>query len=129
MNTTLRNIAYPVIVALSLGAAFAAHAESPGVDVGATQAWAQTKSRDQVKAELLAARADGSIQFYSISYNPLMAAKSPVTREEVRAQARVERAMASYAAPVVGEDSGSFVLSQQWSASSAASRTMAKSVR
>ena len=129
MNATLRNITYPIIVALSLGAAFAAHAESPGVDNSATQVWAQTKSRDQVSADLNAARADGSIKVYSISYNPLMVATSKVTREEVRAQARVERAMVSYASAMVGEDSGSFVMSQQWTARPASSQILAKSAR
>lgn len=129
MNTTLRNVVYPVIVALSLGAAFAAHAESPGVDNSATQVWAQTKSRDQVTADLNTARADGSMKVYSISYNPLMVATSKVTREEVRAQARVDRAMDSYASAMIGEDSGSFVLSQQWIARPASSQILAKGAR
>lgn len=129
MNATIRSIAYPVVVALSLGAAFAAHAESPTPDNSATQVWSQAKSRDQVKAELFAARADGTTKVYAATYNPLTVAKSIMSREEVRAQARVERAMSQYAAAnaMLGEDSGSFVLSQQWTARPAASQTLAKS--
>lgn len=129
MNATIRSIAYPVVVALSLGAAFAAHAESPTPDNSATQVWSQAKSRDQVKAELFAARADGTTKVYAATYNPLTVAKSTMSREEVRAQARVERAMSQYAAAnaMLGEDSGSFVLSQQWTARPAASQTLAKS--
>ena len=129
MNATIRSIAYPVVVALSLGAAFAAHAESPTPDNSATEVWSQAKSRDQVKAELFAARADGTTKVYAAAYNPLMVAKSTLTREEVRAQARVERAMSQYASAnaMLGEDSGSFVLSQQWTARPAASQTLAKS--
>lgn len=129
MNATIRSIAYPAVVALSLGAAFAAHAESPTPDNNATQVWSQAKSRDQVKAELFAARADGTTKVYAATYNPLMVAKSTLTREEVRAQARVERAMSQYASAnaMLGEDSGSFVLSQQWTARPAASQTLAKS--
>lgn len=110
MNTFQR-FAYPLIAVLSMGAAFAAHAESPTVDVSATQVWSQTKTRAQVQAELFAARADGSTRVYSISYNPLTVAKTTTTREAVRAEARVERAV-NPAAQMVGEDSGSFYLAQ-----------------
>jgi hypothetical protein len=110
MNT-INRLAYPLVTLLALGAAFAAHAESPTVDNSAQQVWQQTKSRDQVQAELFQARADGSTKVYSISYNPLTVAKSTVTREEVKAQARVERAIEP-AARMTGEDSGSFYLAQ-----------------
>jgi hypothetical protein len=129
MNTALRNFVYPVIVALSLGAAFAVRAESPTADDTATQVWTQAKTRDQVKAELFAARADGTSKVYAYTYNPLMLAKSTLTREEVRAQARVDREMAVYASTMLGEDSGSFVLSQQWTARPASSRTVAKAAK
>lgn len=110
MNT-IQRLAYPLIAVLSMGAAFAAHAESPTVDDSATQVWSQTKTRAQVQAELFAARADGSTRVYSISYNPLTVAKTTTTREAVRAEARVERAV-NPAAQMVGEDSGSFYLAQ-----------------
>ena len=129
MNANIRSIVYPVVVALSLGAAFAAHAESPTPDDSATQAWAQAKTRDQVKAELFAARADGTTKVYAHNYNPLQLAKSTLTREEVRAQARVDRAMANHASALYGEDSGSFVLSQQWTARPATSQTVATSTK
>ncbi|MDO9091507.1 MAG: DUF4148 domain-containing protein [Rubrivivax sp.] len=110
MNT-IQRLAYPLIAVLSMGAAFAAHAESPTVDDSATQVWSQTKTRAQVQAELFAARADGSTRVYSISYNPLTVAKTTTTREAVRAEARVERAV-NPSAQMVGEDSGSFYLAQ-----------------
>ena len=118
---------YPVIALLSLAAAFLAHAESPSRDDGKAQVWTSTKTRAQVQAELIHARADGTTQVHSESYNPLMVAKSTVTREEVRAQTRVERAT-SPAAQRVGEDSGSFYLSQR-PAAAEASRILAKVAR
>ena len=110
MNT-INRLVYPVVAMLSLAAAVAAHAESPTVDTSATQAWSQTATRAQVQAELTQARLNGSMKVYSISYNPLTVARTTTTREAVRAQARVERAV-SPAAIMVGEDSGSFYLAQ-----------------
>ena len=126
MNT-INRFAYPAIALLSLAAAFSAHAESPARDDGATQVWTSTKTRVQVLAELFQARADGTTKVYAESYNPLTVAKSTVTREEVRAQARVELAT-NPAAQMVGEDSGSFYMSQH-PAASQASRTLAKVAR
>ena len=123
----INRLAYPVIALLSLAAAFSAHAESPTLDNTATQVWTQTKTRAQVQSELLQARADGTTKMHSISYNPLTLAKSTVTREEVRAQARVERAT-DPAAQMVGEDSGSFYMAQHPTAAEA-SRTLAKAAR
>jgi hypothetical protein len=105
----IQSLAYPAVALLSLAIAVSAHAESPTVDQSASQVWAQAKSRTQVQAELAQARADGSTRIYSVSYNPLLAARSALTREEVKAQARVEGAT-GYAAAMVGEDSGSFYL-------------------
>ena len=123
----INRLVYPVIVLLSLAAAFSAHAESPSRDHGVTQVWTSTKTRAQVQAELFQARADGTTQVYAESYNPPMVAKSSLTREEVRAQARVELAT-SPAAQMVGEDSGSFYLSQR-PAAAEASRMLAKVAR
>ena len=64
---------------------------------------------------------------YAEIYNPPTVARSTLTREEVRAQARVEQAI-NPAAQMVGEDSGSFYLSQL-PAASQASRTLAKVTR
>lgn len=74
------------------------------------------KTRAQVQDELVAARADGSIKAWSTSYNPLALAKSELSRDSVKAEAR--QAVASAA---IGEDSGSFVLSRQQPARSVAS--------
>lgn len=109
MTKTLRQFAYPLVTVLALGAAFAAHAESPTPDDSATQVWASTKTRAQVQAELFAARADGSTRVYSISYNPLAVAKSTATREEVKAAVTVARAQGTLDV-MTGEDSGSFYL-------------------
>ena len=104
-------IVYPIVAVLSLAAAVAAHAESPTRDDSATQAWAQTKTRSQVQAELVQARADGSIKVWSSSYNPLALARSEKTREQVQAELRAERA-ADFARAMYGEDSGSFYLAR-----------------
>lgn len=72
------------------------------------QAATSTMTRAQVQAELAAARADGSIKAWSISYNPLALAKSELSREAVKAQRH-----AGLSDAVIGEDSGSFALSHQ----------------
>lgn len=102
---------YPLVAVFSLAAAVAAHAESPTVDDSATQVWSQTKTRAQVQAELLQARADGTTKVWSISYNPLALAKSLKTRDEVRAEAVAARVSGESVA-LAGEDSGSFRLAQ-----------------
>ena len=126
MNTPNR-FAYPLIALLSVAAVVSAHAESPTRDDGSTQVWTATKTRAQVLTELAQARADGSIKVYSINYNPLLLANSTVTREEVRAQARVELAT-NPLAQMLGEDSGSFYLAQHPAAADA-SRVVAKVAR
>lgn len=109
MTKSLRQYAYPIVTLLALGAAFAAHAESPTPDDSATQVWASTKTRAQVQAELFTARADGTTKMHSISYNPLAVAKSTATREEVKAAVNVARAQGTLDV-LAGEDSGSFYL-------------------
>lgn len=123
----LNRLAYPLVALLSVAAAVSAHAESPSRDDSATQVWTATKTRAQVQTELFQARADGTTKVYSISYNPLMVAKSKLSREEVRAQTRVDRAT-NPTAQMVGEDSGSFYLSQQPVAAET-TRTAAKGAR
>lgn len=110
--TKLSTIAYPAIALLSLAAAFAAHAESPTVDDSAAQVWAQTKTRAQVQAELLQARADGTTKVWSSSYNPLALAKSLKSRDEVRAEALAARTSGESEA-LVAEDGGSFLFAQR----------------
>ena len=107
----LKFLAYPLITLLSLAAAAAVHAESPTHDNTATQARAQTKTRAQVQAELMQARADGSIEVWSTSYALLALAKPEKSREEVRTEVTAARA-ADYAAAWYGEDSGSFELAR-----------------
>lgn len=126
MNANFRNVAYPVIVALSLGAAFTAHAAGEITpDDSAIQTWTSTKTRDQVKAELAAARAQGLMKAYGDVEAAIPApAKSRLTREEVRAQMAVERAHGSLNW-MYGEDSGSAVLSQQWMKGVPSSHTVA----
>lgn len=112
MKSQLKPFVYPASAALSLAAAVSAHAESPTVDDTAAQVWSQTKTRDQVRSELLQARADGTTRVWSISYNPLRQAKSLKARDQVRAELLAQRAAES-GNPIVGEDSGSFYLAQQ----------------
>jgi hypothetical protein len=112
MNMNKLNLlAYPLVTLMALFSAGAALADSPTPDNTASQVWAQTKTRAQVQAELLQARADGSIKMTSISYNPLAASQSVKTREAVRAEMLAARASGEAAANV-GEDSGSAYLAR-----------------
>jgi transcriptional regulator GlxA family with amidase domain len=107
-------LVYPLVALMSLAAAVAAHAESPTVDNSASQVWNQTKTRAQVQAELVAARADGSIKAWSTSYNPLamnLNVQPTKTRAQMHATAMADRA-ANYSATWFGEDSGSFELAR-----------------
>jgi len=94
------------LLALALVNAGAALAESPTPDNTANHVFAQPKSRAQVQAELMQARADGSIKVWSTQYNPLAVAKSAMARAEVQAAlvaARASGELGIYHA----EDSGS----------------------
>ena len=93
-------------LAVSFAASGAALAQEATYDY--PQATTSSVTRAQVQAELAAARADGSIKAWSISYNPLALAKSELSREAVKAQRH-----AGLSDAVVGEDSGSFALSRQ----------------
>ena len=69
MNANFRSFAYPVIVALSLGAAFTAHAAGEITpDDTATQVWSVTKTRDQVRMETNAAARAGAPQSVNGNY-------------------------------------------------------------
>ncbi|HZF78566.1 MAG TPA: DUF4148 domain-containing protein, partial [Rubrivivax sp.] len=109
MKNQLSFIVYPAIVVLSLAAAVSAHAESPTLDDTSRQVWAQSKTSDQVRSELLQARTDGTTKVWSISYNPLHKAQSLKSREELRAEVLTVRAEKKGNA-LLGEDSGSFSL-------------------
>lgn len=110
MNT-FKSIVYPAVALLSLAAAVAAHAESPTPDHYATMAFEQTKTRDQVQAELFQARADGSTKVWSTTYNHMAVAKSLRSREAVHAEA-VAANLAGVDSVWFGEDSGSFELAR-----------------
>lgn len=67
---SIKLIAYPVVAALSLVAAFAAHAEGPiTVDVKAPAK--VEKTRAEVRAEVLQARARGEFTNGPSAYDPL----------------------------------------------------------
>lgn len=99
------------LLALALVTAGAALAESPTPDNTASHVFAQPKSRAQVQAELMQARADGSIKVWSTQYNPLTVAKSTLSRAEV--QSALAAALASGELGVyAAEDSGSSYLAR-----------------
>ncbi len=105
----LSSLVYPLVVFASLAAAGSAFAEDPTVDTAAQTV--SSKSREQVQKELFAARADGSIKVWSISYNPLLVAKSFKTRDELKAEVLAARGV-SFDNAWYGEDSGSFALAR-----------------
>jgi len=106
-NLKIQFLAYPVIAVLSVLAASAAFAQGEYVADGSA-ANQSLKTRDQVRAELVQARADGSIKATSNTYDQMKAAKSVAARADVQAQRdnRFERTWYS-------EDSGSFALADQ----------------
>ena len=118
----LNLLTYPVIVVASLLAAGAAFADDITPDN--TAAALSLKTRAQVQAELFQARADGSINVWSTTYNPLTVAKSIRTRDEVKAERSYAHDVAFY-----GEDSGSFVLSRQLPQRRAAARVLASAAQ
>ena len=108
----LQSAVYPAVAVLALAAAFAARADGDGSGPDNSAApWAHTKTRAEVGAELAQARADGSINFTKVSYNPLALSKSYRTRAEVRAEAVAAHAQGYEA--MFREDSGAFYLAQQ----------------
>ena len=75
------------------------------------QAVSSNVTRAQVQAELAQAKRDGSMRVWSTSYNPVAAARSLKTRDEVRTELMGgDRAL--YTA-LSGEDSGAFALVRQ----------------
>lgn len=98
-------LAYPLVALLSLAAASVAFADDITPDT--TASVPSLKTRAQVQAELVQARANGSIKAWSTSYNPLALARSIKSRDEVKADRDSHFDVAMY-----GEDSGSFALSR-----------------
>lgn len=123
MNT-IKSLVYPAVALLSLAAAVSAHAESPTPDHYATMAFEQTKTRDQVQAELFQARADGSTKVWSTSYNHMAVAKSLRSRDDVRVEAIVANRSGADSA-WFGEDSGSFELARLQPSRAVAERIVA----
>jgi len=107
----VNTIVYPAVVALSLLSAFAVHAENPSIDDSATQQWAVTMSRAEVRQEMLAARGRGDMTEAHEQQGPVFAAAPAKTRAQVRAEA-ITAHFGDYAATWYGEDSGSFALGQ-----------------
>jgi hypothetical protein len=112
-ETTMKTSHLIAALAVSFAASGAALAQEATYEY--PQATVSAKTRAQVQAELFAARADGSIKAWSISYNPLALAKSELSREAVKAQLatpvcptpcwrgqRFVRAVASAARPAPG---------------------------
>ena len=110
MNS-IQRFAFPAVAVLSLAAAGTAFAGTTyhGDAAVISPAAQSTVTRAQVQAELVQARADGSMKVWSSSYNPFAAVKSVKTRAEVRAEAVAARS----ADLGYGEDSGSFALATQ----------------
>lgn len=120
----LQLFVYPAVAALSLVAAMSAHAEGPLVDIGTTQATTQGKSRAEVKAELAQAMADGTYQRGGEGYDPLAHVPQAATSRTVMAVRAHAARSSDLSTAVLGEDSGSFYLSQH-QGGRAASRAVA----
>lgn len=103
-----------IIAAVSMAslAVTSAWAGEATPDTTASQTFKVTKTRAAVIAELAQARADGSMAEWTTEYSAPRTVVASITREEVKAAMRVNRD-AGLVAAVLGEDSGSFYLSQQ----------------
>jgi len=95
------------VVALALVAAGAAYADDPTIDTHSS--FASTKTRAEVQAELAQAQRDGSVRFWSISYNPLTMTRPAKTRNQVLKELEAAQESGELRA-LVGEDSGSAYL-------------------
>ena len=107
--TTIAAIAIAIAATGSAGSAFA---DDITID---TQTFVSTRTRADVKAEMLRARADGSMATWvaEVGSAPVaVAATRQLTRQEVVADMRVNREARLASAAMTGEDSGSFYLSQ-----------------
>ena len=116
--TKFQIFVYPAIAALSLAAAFSAHAQSyEGADYDAISSRAAANvttnavSRAQVTGALAQARTERAVDVYSYNYNPATQARSVKSRAEVQAEVRALRG-SNFAQAWYGEDSGSFAMSQ-----------------
>ena len=108
----LNSIAAIAIAIAATGSAGSAFADDITID---TQTFVSTRTRADVEAEMLRARADGSMASWVAeagSAPVAMAATRQLTRQEVMADMRVNREARLASAAMTGEDSGSFYLSQ-----------------
>ena len=108
----LNTIAAIAIAIAATGSAGSAFADDITID---TQTFVSTRTRADVKTEMLQARADGSMATWvaEASSAPVTLAMSrQVTRQEVLADMRINREARLASAAMTGEDSGSFYLSQ-----------------
>ena len=112
----LNTIAAIAIAIAATGSAGSAFADDITID---TQTFVSTRTRADVKAEMLQARADGSMAAWVAEAGsvPVTLAMSSqvtrqLTRQEVLADMRIEREARLASVAMTGEDSGSFYLSQ-----------------
>ncbi len=96
------------IAALSIAAA-AGSAWADDITIDNTP-FVSTKTRAEVKAELLQARADGSLAALTADYVPAQRYASVLTRQEVIVDMRVNRD--GFALAMTGEDSGAVYLAR-----------------
>lgn len=95
------------IAAIAIAAASSAWADDITID---NTVFVSTKTRAEVKAELMQARADGSLALLTADYIPAQRFASTLTRQEVLAEVRAHRD--GLAVAVTGEDSGAFYLAR-----------------
>ena len=96
-----------LIAALSIAAAGSAWADDITID---TTPFVSTKTRAEVKAEWVQARADGSLAALTADYVPAQRFASTLTRQEVLAEVRINRD--GFALAMTGEDSGAFYMAR-----------------
>ena len=102
----LNTIAVIAIAIAATGSAGSAFADDISID---TQTFVSTRTRADVKADMLQARADGSMASWVAeagSVPATLAMSRQVTRQEVMADMRVNREASLASAAMVGEDSG-----------------------
>ena len=95
------------IAAIAVAAAGSAWADDITID---HSVFVSTKTRAEVKAELVQARADGSLALLTADFIPARRYASELTRQEVMAEVRAHRDHLAMA--VTGEDSGAFYMAQ-----------------
>ena len=90
--------------------AFASAQTTPDTITIDTTPFVSTKTRAEVKAEWVQARADGSLAALTADYVPAQRFASTLTRQEVLAEVRINRD--GFALAMTGEDSGAFYMAR-----------------